>query len=74
MSEQNNPQTINNARKKIAQLKDASERADLIYRYGVGRGWFAALCLEGLVDAATFNELNGELNMAYEEAGSQLPA
>lgn len=74
MSEQNKPQTIANARKKIAQLEDASDRGDLVYRHAVASGWLSALCLEGLVDRAIFSELSAELDAAFRDVGETLPS
>jgi hypothetical protein len=66
MIEQNNPATLERARKKIGQLGDATDRADLDLRFSVASGWLAALRLEGLVDGATFHDLNAELNEAHK--------
>ncbi|WP_223518261.1 hypothetical protein [Pseudomonas sp. BF-R-21] len=68
----NSPQTVANARKKIAQLADASDRGDLVYRQGVASGWLSALRLEGLVDRTAFDTLFTELNAAYQEVGDTL--
>jgi len=67
--EQNQAQTISTARKKIAQLGDASDRGDLIYRFGVASGWISALRLEGLFGLAVFEMLNSELLDAFTEVG-----
>ncbi len=57
-------QTVENARRKIAQLQDATDEGDLIHRHGVASGWLAALRLEGLLDEPTFRELSEELEEA----------
>lgn len=72
MVEQNNPATVERARKKIAQLFDSTDWADLNYRYAVASGWLSALQLEGLVSSETFRGLYAELNHA-REATSLLP-
>lgn len=59
---QNKPQTLSNARKKIAQLSDATDRGDLLYRRGVASGWLAALYLEEIICGMTYSELCAELN------------
>lgn len=71
-AEQNKAQTIITARKKIAQLGDANDRGDLIYRFGVASGWVSALRLEGLLDSAAFDTLNGELLDTFSEVGRHL--
>lgn len=67
--EQNQAQTILTARKKIAQLGDASDKGDLIYRFGVASGWISALRLEGLLGVAVFEMLHSELLDAFTEVG-----
>lgn len=62
----NAQQTIVNARKKIAQLEDATDAGDLLHRHGVASGWLAALRLERLIDGATFEQLAIELGDAYQ--------
>lgn len=62
MSEKNKPATLERARKKIAQLADATDRGDLGLRFSVASGWLAALRLEELIDRATYDELYAELN------------
>jgi len=57
-------QTVENARRKIAQLQDATDAGDLLHRHGVASGWLAALRLEGLLDEAAFRELSEELEEA----------
>lgn len=54
----NNPQTIENTRRKIAQLGDASDEGDLIHRNGVASGWLAALRLEGLIDSTPIRTMS----------------
>lgn len=74
MIEPNNPATVERARKKIAQLFDAVDWADLNYRYAVASGWLSALQLEGLVSSETFRGLYAELNHARGEASLLPPA
>jgi hypothetical protein len=74
MIEQNNPATVERARKKIAQLFDAADWADLNYRYAVASGWLSALQLEGLVSSDTFRGLYAELDHARGEASLLPPA
>ncbi|MOA61626.1 hypothetical protein D3C78_1868110 [compost metagenome] len=57
-----------NARKKIAQLEDATDAGDLLHRHGIASGWLAAVRLEGLIDSATFEQLAIELDDAYRAA------
>lgn len=64
--------TIETVRKKIDQIRDASDEGDLIYRNGVASGWIACLRLEGLIDEHTFNELTREQNQAEEEVRATL--
>ncbi|BAU77443.1 hypothetical protein ppKF707_4936 [Metapseudomonas furukawaii] len=70
--ELNKPQTLANARKKIAQLSDARHQGDLTYQYAVASGWLSALRLEGLIDSSTFTELSAELNASHREIGATL--
>lgn len=72
--EMDKPQTIGNARKKIAQLADATNPGDLIRCEGVVSGWLAALRLEGLLSMTVFNELSDELLAAFRAARDILPA
>lgn len=72
MNEQNKSQTIANARKKIAQLRDATDGADLEYRNAVAVGWLSALRLEGLVDSTVFDALYAELKATVTEVGDSL--
>ena len=66
MIEQNNPTTLERARKQIAQLGDATDGADLDFRYAVASGWLAALSLEGLVDSQTYHRLYAALEAAHK--------
>ena len=72
--QQDKPQTIDTARKKIAQLADASDTGDLIRREGVASGWLAALRLEQLLSMPVFEELSGGLQEAFRAARDALPA
>lgn len=72
MNEQNKSQTIANARKKIAHLRDATDGADLEYRNAVAVGWLSALRLEGLVDSTVFDALYAELKATVTEVGDSL--
>lgn len=72
MNEQNKSHTIANARKKIAQLRDATNGADLEYRNAVAVGWLSALRLEGLVDSTVFDALYAELKATVTEVGDSL--
>ncbi|MFG3454537.1 MULTISPECIES: hypothetical protein [Stutzerimonas] len=72
--EQDKPQTIGNARKKIAQLADAIDLGDLSRREGVAAGWIAALRLEGLLSMPAHAELSDELLAAFRAARDALPA
>lgn len=72
MNVQNKPQTLTNARSKIAQLSDATDRSDLLYRLGVASGWLAALCLEEIICRMTFCDLCAELNETFREVGDTL--
>jgi hypothetical protein len=73
MIEQNKPQTVATARKKIDQLHDSTDPGDLVYRYAVASGWLAALRTEGLVDRPTFDALMSELNETHGEVRESLP-
>jgi hypothetical protein len=72
MIEQNNPATLERARKKIAQLADATDRADLDLRFSVASGWLSALRLEELVDSTTFHALYAELNETHKAVARDL--
>lgn len=72
MPELNKPQSLANARKKIAQLHDATDRGDLVRAHAVASGWIAALRMEGLIDMPAFHELSTELGDAFREVGASL--
>ena len=59
--------TIDTVRKKIDQIRDASDEGDQIHRDGVASGWIACLRLEGLIDEHTFTDLTSEKNQTTEE-------
>lgn len=59
--------TIETVRKKIDQIRDASDEGDLIHRDGVASGWIACLRIEGLIDEPTFRELTSERIHTAEE-------
>jgi len=70
--EQDKPQTLGNARKKIAQLADATDLGDLTRSEGVAAGWIAALRLEGLISMAAHAELSDELLAVFREVRDAL--
>jgi len=69
----NNPDTIERARKKIAQLQDAREHFDLNLSYSVASGWIAALQVEGLITNSIFYDLRRELNQTHQVVTDKLP-
>ncbi|GAC1038765.1 hypothetical protein thsps117_35230 [Pseudomonas sp. No.117] len=69
----NSERMVASARKKIDQIRDASDVRDLVYRHGVASGWIAALRLEKLIDAEIFQALTAEVAEVVDEVSKTLP-
>lgn len=59
--------TIKTVRKKIDQIRAASDEGGLIHRGGVVSGWIACLRPEGLIDEHTFTDLTSEMIHTTQE-------
>lgn len=54
--------TLARARERIAALAQAATPTEFVYAKIYAVGWFSALFSEGLIDAATYNLLQADLD------------
>lgn len=63
----NDPQTLTRARLQMRRIAHAENERALLFQWAWCSGWLDALAAERLIDDATFDQLNAEVDRAKAE-------